>query len=662
MGVKINMSGINVSGDAKVLNDAKFSDKSRVDVEVEKSSINGNAEVLNGLNAGKQSEVDVKIKNTDIDGNARAFNNIDVQDGKLEVEVENLRLGKDVEFMNDKKIQENKEIKEEEKNETATHINGANNKTEISDDKEKIENETEFVQTENYLITEFGNEIKGLKAQKENINVMNENNEKLLKEIKAKEEEMKQIQDSKSVFYQDIYQEYKEKDDKFKVLISKRMSAERMLEKNIEKIKQEKIAKLKEELKSVEENRNSEFVNINSKEAEKLRSEKKELQEQIKLNDITKVEFEKMPYEEQRKVRKAKEQILNNKHKLQEIDSKLKIVDLYKGKKPLERYKEINNEIDTINREFTLENLDNLIGKWEAKENKEKLEQTNSIRADLDARTEKAIENSKKRIFEEKSENVSEVETKNYFNGIDKIKKSSIIGIEIKEGSNIINITTKNENGEKQTSKIEKKIETILKNKKTIFAEPEIVEILNNVEPSKFKQFLLKRKLNPVILATLNDNKQSTTILDYVEAIKNKENCENLKIKHDIRHSVLKGNLKRTMKRIAKTENKIDGMEVLGLKESKIAGLLGKKKIKNKPVTIKENLKLAGRMKPLEKARTISKKAFTKTIRVNNAIREGLKRVTEVYRENEDLEKLEDKEDPALEETELKEIENEERR
>lgn len=47
---------------------------------------------------------------------------------------------------------------------------------------------------------------------------------------------------------------------------------------------------------------------------------------------------------------------------------------------------------------------------------------------------------------------------------------------------------------------------------------------------------------------------------------------------------------------------------------------------------------------------------------MNNAIREGLKRVTEVYRENEDLEKLEDKEDPALEETELKEIENEERR
>ena len=172
MGVKINMSGINVSGDAKVLNDAKFSDKSRVDVEVEKSSINGNAEVLNGLNAGKQSEVDVKIKNTDIDGNARAFNNIDVQDGKVEVEVENLRLGKDVEFMNDKKIQENKEIKEEEKNETATHINGANNKTEISDDKEKIENELNDLEVKKNELTKsvllYKNDyeqIHNLKAQ-----------------------------------------------------------------------------------------------------------------------------------------------------------------------------------------------------------------------------------------------------------------------------------------------------------------------------------------------------------------------------------------------------------------------------------------------------------------------------------------------------------------
>ena len=88
MGVKINMSGINVSGDAKVLNDAKFSDKSKVDIEVDKANINGNA---------------------------RALNNVDVQNGKLEVELDGLNLGKDVEFMNDKKISENQEVKEDRK-------------------------------------------------------------------------------------------------------------------------------------------------------------------------------------------------------------------------------------------------------------------------------------------------------------------------------------------------------------------------------------------------------------------------------------------------------------------------------------------------------------------------------------------------------------------
>ena len=76
-------------------------------------------------------------------------------------------------------------------------------------------------------------------------------------------------------------------------------------------------------------------------------------------------------------------------------------------------------------------------------------------------------------------------------------KKDTIIGIEIKEGSNLIKITTKNENGEKQTSKVENKIEEILKNKKEIFAEPEIVKVLNAVEPSKFKQFFIKRKIKP---------------------------------------------------------------------------------------------------------------------------------------------------------------------
>ena len=85
------------------------------------------------------------------------------------------------------------------------------------------------------LIKEFEKEIIELKKQKENITKMNETNEKLLNEINAKKEEMKQIQDFKSAFYQDIYKEYTEKDDEFRVLTSKRISMEKLLKDNIEK-------------------------------------------------------------------------------------------------------------------------------------------------------------------------------------------------------------------------------------------------------------------------------------------------------------------------------------------------------------------------------------------------------------------------------------------
>ena len=114
------------------------------------------------------------------------------------------------------------------------------------------------------------------------------------------------------------------------------------------------------------------------------------------------------------------------------------------------------------------------------------------------------------------------------------------------------------------------------------------------------------------------------------------------------------------MKRISKTENKIAGIEVLGLQESKIAGLLGKRKIKNKPSTIKDGIKFSGKIKAVETVKNFSKKTFKKAIKVKGAVQEGLKKVAEVYREGEDLEKLEDKEDPDLEETEPKAQEDEE--
>ena len=148
-------------------------------------------------------------------------------------------------------------------------------------------------------------------------------------------------------------------------------------------------------------------------------------------------------------------------------------------------------------------------------------------------------------------------------------------------------------------------------------------------------------------------------MINYVVAIKNEEKCENLKIKHDLSHTVLNGRLKRMMKRVAKTEHYIDGMEVKGLKETKTMGLLesGKRKLKNKPTTIKEGIKLVG--KPFKAIARGTKAGFRKTIEVSKSVIDKLTAVSKRL-EDEDLEKLEDKEDPDLEETEPKAQEDEE--
>ena len=463
------------------------------------------------------------------------------------------------------------------------------------------------------LINEYEKEIKELRKQKETIEKLSEQSANLKVERDKKKQELDKIQDYKSAFYEDLSKEYSEKDSEFATSLAHEELAKRNLKRNLEEKKSEILNGLETKLVKVEENRNSEFVNLTQDEVKKLTEEKKKLEEELKLNDVTKEEWLKLPREEQIKVNHAKEQYLNNKHKLQEIEPKLEIANIYEGKTPIEKYTEIKEEIDVINKEFTLENLDNLVDKLNQKESKDNLEKD----------------------WEE--------------------------AIKENEGSNVINITTIDENDEKQTIKIENKIEEILNDKKKIFAEPEVVEVLNAIEPSKFKQFLLKRKLSPIVLKVLNENKQNKTIIDYIEAIKNKENCENLEIKHDLSKTVLKGNLKRMMKRIAKTENKIDGMEVLGLQESKIAGLLGKRKIKNIPSTIKEGIKLSGKIKAVEAVKNFSKKTFKKAIKVKGAVQEGLKKVAETYKEGEDLEKLEDKEDPDLEEKQPKPQNGEER-
>lgn len=552
------------------------------------------------------------------------------------------------------------------------------------------------------LINEYEKEIKELKKQKESIEKLSEQSANLKVERDKKKQELDKIQDYKSAFYEDLSKEYSEKDSEFATSLAHEELAKRNLKRNLEEKKSEILNGLETKLVKVEENRNNEFAKMEQDEVKKLTEEKKKLEEELKLNDVTKEEWLKLPREEQIKVNHAKEQYLNNKHRLQEIEPKLEIANIYEGKTPIEKYTEIKEKIDVINKEFTLENLDNLVEKLNQKESKENLEKDweeaikeneefdrrKAIRKDLDERTEKAIAKNQNKKSEQLNNNEAEPNQPQQSNDNtpqpnqpqqpnnntpqpNQPQQSNdnkpqpnlqqnigkIIGIEIVEGSDKINIAKVGEDGQIQNLTIENKLKEILKNKKEIFKNPEVAKIIDEVEPSRFKQYFLKRKLSPVILNVLSENKQGLSIIDYVIAIKKEENCENLKIKHDLSNTVLKGRLKRMMKKVAKTEHYIDGMEVKGLKETKAMGLLesGKRKLKNKPVTIKEGIKLVG--KTLGRG---TKNGFRQAMKVPKNIKNKLATVAEKY-QDEDLEKLEDKEDPDLEETQPKPQDGEER-
>lgn len=93
MGVNINISGVKVSGNAKVLNNMTVDGKSNVNVGVRNSQIIQNAEVLNDLN---------------------------MKNGELEVEVEGVTLGKDAKFMNNRIVTREEKSNEETKPEEET--------------------------------------------------------------------------------------------------------------------------------------------------------------------------------------------------------------------------------------------------------------------------------------------------------------------------------------------------------------------------------------------------------------------------------------------------------------------------------------------------------------------------------------------------------------
>lgn len=107
MGVNINISGTTINENATVLNGLKIQGQNDTDINIKNSSVRGKSQILNGVNISGNSSVNIEIENSDITGNSRILNGLDVENDNVDVELKDLNLGKDVEFMNDKKFRGN---------------------------------------------------------------------------------------------------------------------------------------------------------------------------------------------------------------------------------------------------------------------------------------------------------------------------------------------------------------------------------------------------------------------------------------------------------------------------------------------------------------------------------------------------------------------------
>ena len=70
-----------------------------VKINISGSEISGNSRVLNGIKANSKSDIEVNVKKSEIVENAKVMNDISAENGTVRVNIEDMKLGKDAEFM-----------------------------------------------------------------------------------------------------------------------------------------------------------------------------------------------------------------------------------------------------------------------------------------------------------------------------------------------------------------------------------------------------------------------------------------------------------------------------------------------------------------------------------------------------------------------------------
>ena len=269
-------------------------------------------------------------------------------------------------------------------------------------------------------------------------------------------------------------------------------------------------------------------INAMNKKIEEYSKFKGELNQQ--LSTFTAIDFNKMRERENNKTDKPEEQQENNK-----TDKSEEQQENNKTDKPEEQQE--NNRTD----------------KTEEQKGKNKTD-----------RPEEKQEQQEKNKTDEPEEEYEDI----YSNSKDSIKA---IYIEAATGKAYID-TFKN-------NKKEIDIKEAIENRKGLYKRINLKEIMEKAGvESRINQFMLKRKINPVILEAINENEKMTE--EYIYSLIEKKEFP-FEYKHDLENSNLSFKDMALMNRVALKESKIDGNEVIGAKKLyTIKSFFGK--IKNK--------------------------------------------------------------------------------
>lgn len=434
-----------------------------------------------------------------------------------------------------------------------------------------MKNVSEFTKTQ-ALIDEY-NKLKNIVPKLET--KMKQNEKRTEAEIEKFKSDMQENQE-------DV--EYKL--DKFAVEAEyeKRIEQEeKNLEEENEKI-QEEIDKAKEDKKFFCTDKNFKTITMEieamKREVEDGKLEIKRKEYEIKGNELKEQEFSAKPDKENplewlelRKESEKKEQEIGKINKeINAMNKKIEEYSKFKG--------ELNQQLSTftaIDFNKMRERENNKTDKPEEQQENNKTdkpeEQQENNRTD---KTEEQKGKNKTDRPEEKQEQQEKNKTdepEEEYEDIYSNSKDSIKAIYIEAATGKAYIDTFKNN------KKEIDIKEAIENRKGLYKRINLKEIMEKAGvESRINQFMLKRKINPVILEAINEDEKMTE--EYIYSLIEKKEFP-FEYKHDLENSNLSFKDMALMNRVALKESKIDGNEVIGAKKLyTIKSFFGK--IKNK--------------------------------------------------------------------------------